>query len=131
MTPTKRTSFDMERKSCDPGHKLELLKQGTSQGSAAEQLDIIGFGCFAQCSRHLEDEWGPTGLIIEPLISARVFRCKSGGGREGGAGAAGRGRTRPSGADAAPERTGAGRRRTAPRGRATLQETPPAGPFLT
>ncbi len=26
--------------------KLELLKQGTSQRSAAEQLDIIGLGCF-------------------------------------------------------------------------------------
>ena len=39
--------------------KLKLLKHGTSQRSAAEQLDIIGFGCFAQYSRHLEDELGP------------------------------------------------------------------------
>ena len=26
--------------------KLKLLKHGTSQSSAAEQLNIIGFGCF-------------------------------------------------------------------------------------
>ena len=60
-----------------PG-KLELLKHGTSQRSAAEQLDIIGFGCFAQYSWHLEDELGPIGFIIQPLPSATLVG--SGGG---------------------------------------------------
>ena len=54
--------------------ELELLKHGTSRRSAAEQLDIIGFGCFAQYSRHLEDELGPTAFIIQPLISATLVR---------------------------------------------------------
>ena len=42
--------------------KLELLKHGKSQRSAAERLDIIGFGCFAHYGRHLEDELGTTGF---------------------------------------------------------------------
>jgi len=54
--------------------KLKLLKHGTSQRGAAEQLDIIGFGCFAQYNWLLEDELGPTGLIIQPLISATLVR---------------------------------------------------------
>ena len=37
--------FDMERKVVILD-KLKLLKHGTSQRSGAEQLDIIGFGCF-------------------------------------------------------------------------------------
>ena len=43
--------------------KLKLLKRGPSQRSAAEQLDIIRFGCFARYSWHFEDELGPTGFI--------------------------------------------------------------------
>ena len=50
--------FDVERKSFD------LLKDGTSRRSAAEQLDIIGFGCFAQYSWHLDNKLGPTGFIM-------------------------------------------------------------------
>ena len=67
MAPTKRTSLTWKEKVILD--KLKLLKHGTSQRSAAEQLDIIGFGCFAQCSRHLEDELGLTGFIL--LISLR------------------------------------------------------------
>ena len=61
MAPTKRTSLTWKEKVAIPD-ELELLKHGTSRRSAAEQLDIIGFGCFAQYSRHLEDELGPTGF---------------------------------------------------------------------
>ena len=71
--------FDMERKKVVILDKLQLLKRGTSQCSAAEQLDIIGFGFFFTiCSWHLEDELGPTGFIIQPLLSATLVR--SGGG---------------------------------------------------
>ena len=44
-------TFDMERKQCcDPGLKSRALETtGTSQHSAAEQPNIIGFGGLAQC----------------------------------------------------------------------------------
>ena len=46
MAPTKRTSLTWKEKVVIPD-ELELLKQhGTRQRSAAERLDIIGFGCF-------------------------------------------------------------------------------------
>ena len=45
MAPTKRTSLTWKEKVVILD-KLQLLKQGTSQRSAAEQLDITGFGCF-------------------------------------------------------------------------------------
>ena len=73
MAPTKRTSLTWKEKVVILD-KPKLLKQGTSQRSAAEQLDIIGFGCFAQYSWHWEDELDPTGLIIQPLISAILVR---------------------------------------------------------
>jgi len=50
MVPTKRTSLTRKEKKVVILDKLQLLKQGTSQRSAAEQLDIIAFGCFAQYS---------------------------------------------------------------------------------
>ena len=77
MAPTKRTSLTWKEKVVILD-KLKLLKHGTSQRSAAEQLDIIRCGCFAQYGRHLEDELGPTGLIIQPLTRAILVR--SGGG---------------------------------------------------
>ncbi len=77
MAPTKRTNRTWKEKVVILD-KLKLLKHGTSQRSAAEQLDVIGFGCLAQCSWHFDDELGPTGLIIQPLISATLVR--SGGG---------------------------------------------------
>ena len=77
MASTKRTSLTWKEKVVILD-KLKLLKYGTSQRSAAEQLNIIGFGCFAQYSRHLEDELGPTAFIIQPLISTTLIR--SGGG---------------------------------------------------
>ena len=73
MTPTKRTRLTWKEKVVMLD-KLKLLKHGTSQRSAAEQLDIIEFGCSAQYSWHFEDELGPTGLIIQPLISATLVR---------------------------------------------------------
>ena len=75
MAPTKRTSLTWKEKVVILD-KLKLLKHGTSQRSAAEQLDIIGFGCFAQSSRHFEDGLGPAGLIIQPLISAILVRAR-------------------------------------------------------
>ena len=54
--------LDMERKVVILD-KLKLLKHGTSQRRAAEQLNIIGFLFFSQYSWHLEDELGPTGYI--------------------------------------------------------------------
>ena len=61
MAPTKRTSLTWKEKVVILD-KLKLLKHGTSQCSAAEHLNIIGFGCLAQYSWHLEDELGPAGL---------------------------------------------------------------------
>ena len=69
MAPTKRTSLTWKEKVVILD-KVKLLKHGTSQRSAAEQLDIIGFGCCAQYSWHFEDELGPTGFIIQSLVSA-------------------------------------------------------------
>ena len=69
MAPTKRTSLKWKEKVVILD-KLELLKHGTSQRSAGERLNIIDFGFFSQCSWHLEDELGPTSLIIQPLTSA-------------------------------------------------------------
>ncbi len=54
MAPTKRTSLTWREKVVILD-KLQLLKRGTSERSAAEQLDILGFGCFAQYSWHFED----------------------------------------------------------------------------
>ena len=45
MAPTKRTSLTWKEKVVIL-NKLKLLEHGTSQRSAEEQLDIIGFGCF-------------------------------------------------------------------------------------
>ena len=45
MAPTKRTSLKWKEKVVILD-KLKLLKHGTNQRSAAEQLDIIGIGCF-------------------------------------------------------------------------------------
>ena len=54
MAPTKPTSLTWREKVVILD-KLQLLKRGTSERSAAEQLDILGFGCFAQYSWHFED----------------------------------------------------------------------------
>ena len=70
--------FDKDKEKVVILDKLKLLKHGTNQRSAAEQLNVIGFACFTQYSWHLEDELGPTGFIIQPLISATLVR--SGGG---------------------------------------------------
>ncbi len=77
MAPTKRTSLTWKEKVVILD-KLQLLKHGTSQRSAAEQLDIIGFGCCAQYSWHFEDELGRTGFIIQLLISATLVRSGAG-----------------------------------------------------
>ncbi len=45
MAPTKRTSLTWKEKVVIL-EKLELLKHVPSQRSGAEQLNIIGFGCF-------------------------------------------------------------------------------------
>jgi len=45
MAPTKRTSLTWKEKVVILD-KLKLLKHGTSQRSAAEQLNMIGFGRF-------------------------------------------------------------------------------------
>ena len=45
MAPTKRTSLTRKEKKVVILDKLQLSKRGTSQRSAAEQLNIIGFGC--------------------------------------------------------------------------------------
>jgi len=45
MAPTKRTSLTWKEKVLILDNP-KLLKHGTSQRSAAEQLDIIEFGCF-------------------------------------------------------------------------------------
>ena len=50
---------DMVRKSCNPLDKLKLLKHGTSQRSAAEQLNIIGFGCFHNTVGISRMNWTP------------------------------------------------------------------------
>ena len=50
-TPTKRTSLTWKENVVILA-KLKLLKHDTSQRSAAERLDLIGFGCFAQYGRH-------------------------------------------------------------------------------
>ena len=68
MAPIKRTSLTWKEKLVILD-KLKLLKHGTSQRSAAEQLNIIGFGFFLQYSWHLEDELGPTGFIFQSLWS--------------------------------------------------------------
>ena len=52
MAPTKRTNLTWKEKMCDPGQARALETWRTSQRSAAVQLDIIGFGCFAQYGRH-------------------------------------------------------------------------------
>ena len=59
----------MEGKSCDPG-QAQALETGhkSTQCSRANQHHRIWL--FPQYSRHLEDELGPTGLIIQPHISA-------------------------------------------------------------
>ena len=64
---------DVERKRVAVLDELELLKHGPSRGGAAEQLDAIGFGCFAQHSRHFEDESGPhrfdhTSRLHQPFL---------------------------------------------------------------
>ena len=65
MAPTKRTSLTRKEKKVVILDKLQLLKQGTSQRSAVEQLDIIAFGCFAQYS------WQFRGWIgAPPVLSA-------------------------------------------------------------
>ena len=45
MAPTKRTSLTGKEKVVILD-KLKLLKHGAGQRSAAEQLNVIGFGCF-------------------------------------------------------------------------------------
>ncbi len=45
MALAKRTSLTWKEKVVILD-KLKLLKQDTSQRSAAEQINIIGFGCF-------------------------------------------------------------------------------------
>ncbi len=50
--------FDMERKVAILD-KFELLKHGTSQRSAAEQLEIIGFGCFHDTVGISRMNWTP------------------------------------------------------------------------
>ena len=42
--------------------KLKLLKQGTRQRSAAEQLVIIGFGCFHNAVGISRMNWAPPVL---------------------------------------------------------------------
>ena len=77
MAPTKRTSLTWKEK-VGILDQLKPLQRDTSQRSAAEQLDIIGFSGFAQYSRHLEDDLGPTGFIIQPLISATLVQFGGG-----------------------------------------------------
>ena len=53
--------------------KLKLLKHGTSQCSAAEQLSIIGFGCFHNIVGISRMNWAPLVLsssrLYQPLWS--------------------------------------------------------------
>ena len=74
MAPTKRTSLTWKEKFVILD-KLKLLKQGTSQRSATLHHRIW---LFSHDSWHLEDELGPTGLIIQPLISATLVRSEGG-----------------------------------------------------
>ena len=68
--------FDVERKSCDPGQAQALETwRGSTQCSRATQHHRIWL--FSHYSWHLEDELGPTGLIIQSLISATLVRSGS------------------------------------------------------
>ena len=69
--------FDMERKSFDPGQAqaLETWHKSTQCSRATQHHRIL---LFSHYSWHLENELGPTGFIIQPLISATLVR--SGGG---------------------------------------------------
>ena len=58
MAPTKRTSWTW-KDSVGILDKLELSKRGTSQRSAAEQLDIIGFGLFLNTVDTWRMNWAP------------------------------------------------------------------------
>ena len=59
MAPTKRTSLTWEEKVVILD-KLKLSKHGTSQRRAAEQLDIIGFGCFHNTVGIERMNWAPS-----------------------------------------------------------------------
>ena len=73
----EKDKFDMERKSWDPGQAQALETWHKSmQCSRATQHHRIWL--FSHYSWHLEDELGPTGFLIQPLISATLVR--SGGG---------------------------------------------------
>ena len=61
MAPTKRTSWTW-KENVAILDKLELLKHSTSQRSAAEQLNTIGFVFFSRYSWFLEGGLGPTGF---------------------------------------------------------------------
>ena len=58
MAPTKRTSLTWKEK-VGILDQLKLLKRGASQRSAAEQLDIIGFGCFSTIQSAFRGWLGP------------------------------------------------------------------------
>ena len=72
MAPTKRTSLTWKEKVVILD-KLKLLKHGTSQRSAAEQLNIIGFGCFHNTVGIYRMNWAPPVLsssrLYQPLWS--------------------------------------------------------------
>ncbi len=67
----------MERKSCDPGQAppLETWPKSTQCSRATRHHRIW---LFSQHSWHLENELGPTGYIIQPLISATLVQPKGG-----------------------------------------------------
>ena len=72
MAPTKRTSWTWKEKVVILD-KLELLEHGTSRRSAAEQLDIIGFGGFHNTVGISRMNWAPpvssSSRLYEPLWS--------------------------------------------------------------
>ena len=68
MAPTKRTNLTWKEKVVILD-KLKLLKHGTSQHSAEEQLKITGFGCFHNTVGIWRMNWPPSVFIIQPLIS--------------------------------------------------------------
>ena len=72
MAPTKRTSLTW-KDNVVILDKLKLLEHGTSQRSAAEQLDIIGFGCFHNTVGISRMNWAPPVLsssrLYQPLWS--------------------------------------------------------------
>ena len=72
MAPTKRTSL-IWREKVVILDKLKLLKHGTSRRSAAEQLDIIGFGCFHNTVGIERMNWTPpvwsSSRLYHPLWS--------------------------------------------------------------